>query len=400
MGDQELARKVAESGGVVTIGLKVPGSDVGVDDRGNVRVSSADRRSFVDALRRSGVEVLHEFGLVPAISARVPEELVAKLRRLPYVDYVEPVLATGDTGTVHPRRSTSTGGVTSAAAFPAAATSASSATRQDTSWNVLRIANNIAWQRSTGRGVKVLILDSGAALGHPDLTYAGATDCTESGTAEDRSGQGTGMAGIIAARNNSSYVIGVAHGADLYSGKIGRTFRRGDWAAACLEWGLAHGIHVAVFGTPVWESALLADVIRRAYYQHDVLIVANGGDDINLDFPGSLDEVVAVGGTDRADNHAGVSPINPKIELVAPSGSPTSGILITTYWPPYAAGNWGNGYAAAGVAAVAALAKAQNPQFTATQLREWLQITAYDLGPAGRDAYFGFGIVSGVAASE
>lgn len=52
------------------------------------------------------------------------------------------------------------------------------------------------------------------------------------------------------------------------------------------------------------------------------------------------------------------------------------------------------------VSAVAALVWARHPQCTAAQLRNSLNLSAQDLGPAGRDTKFGFGLVQAKAAVD
>ena len=71
-----------------------------------------------------------------------------------------------------------------------------------------------------GQGVKVGIIDTGVASGHPDLHVSGGVDLTTSPTSpyyEDIMGHGTHVAGIIAARRNGIGVVGVAPEAELYS---------------------------------------------------------------------------------------------------------------------------------------------------------------------------------------
>ena len=52
------------------------------------------------------------------------------------------------------------------------------------------------------------------------------------------------------------------------------------------------------------------------------------------------------------------------------------------------------------VSAVAALVWAVHPTCTATQLRASLDLSAQDLGAAGRDNKFGYGLVQAKAASD
>ena len=68
----------------------------------------------------------------------------------------------------------------------------------------------------------IAVLDSGVAL-HGDLDVASQVDCTRSwcpAGGGDRYGHGTHVAGIAAAIDNGSGVVGVAPGADIYSVKV------------------------------------------------------------------------------------------------------------------------------------------------------------------------------------
>ena len=95
----------------------------------------------------------------------------------------------------------------------------------------------------TGRGVIVGMFDLGANLDHPDLTgqyrfvsgYAGYEDVHDT-----RSGHGSLVAGVIAARRDGSGMRGVAYEAGLASWKLefGSSFDEAFWEsyAAGLEW--------------------------------------------------------------------------------------------------------------------------------------------------------------------
>src|SRR5687767_590516 len=79
------------------------------------------------------------------------------------------------------------------------------------------------WLHTKGEGVKVAILDSGMDFEHPDLKDAvdAAEDFTESNSGvRDEQGHGTHVAGIVAAKHDSSGVVGVAPSARLLIGKV------------------------------------------------------------------------------------------------------------------------------------------------------------------------------------
>ena len=94
-------------------------------------------------------------------------------------------------------------------------------------WNLAQIGAADAWTVSTGKGVVIGIVDSGIDATHPDL--AGKIDaqadclggtCRE-GSARDRDGHGTAVAGIAAAKtDNSAGIAGVAPDARLVVARV------------------------------------------------------------------------------------------------------------------------------------------------------------------------------------
>ena len=97
----------------------------------------------------------------------------------------------------------------------------------DQQWNLSQIGAADAWSVSTGSGVKIGIVDSGVDASHPEL--AGKIDaqadciggtCLE-GSARDRDGHGTAIAGIAAAHaNNGAGIAGVAPDARLVVARV------------------------------------------------------------------------------------------------------------------------------------------------------------------------------------
>ena len=98
-------------------------------------------------------------------------------------------------------------------------------------WNLQQIGAPAAWQRGTGAGITIAIVDSGVDLAHPDLkdkvighvTCVGSngdeSKCVDGG--QDDNGHGTHVAGIAAAdTNNGTGVAGVAPEAAILDVKV------------------------------------------------------------------------------------------------------------------------------------------------------------------------------------
>lgn len=86
---------------------------------------------------------------------------------------------------------------------------------------------------NTGAGVNVAVLDTGIDLTHPDLqaNIVGGKNCSTGRSYNDGNGHGTHVAGIIAALNNASGVVGVAPGAMLWAVRVLNNAGSGSWSS-------------------------------------------------------------------------------------------------------------------------------------------------------------------------
>jgi len=89
------------------------------------------------------------------------------------------------------------------------------------SWGVERIGAGTVHPYNNGTGIKVAIIDTGINYNHPDLAanYAGGIDIynDDNDPMDDHTRRhGTHVAGIVAARDNGTGVVGVAPEARLY----------------------------------------------------------------------------------------------------------------------------------------------------------------------------------------
>tara|TARA_R110002126_G_scaffold203717_1_gene351218 strand:+ start:1463 stop:2938 length:1476 start_codon:yes stop_codon:yes gene_type:complete len=89
-------------------------------------------------------------------------------------------------------------------------------TSQTVPWGTTRVGGP-----HEGTGLTAWVIDSGVDLDHPDLNVdvANSVNFVSGEINDDLLGHGTHVAGIIAAKNNSSYTVGVAAGATIVSVK-------------------------------------------------------------------------------------------------------------------------------------------------------------------------------------
>ncbi len=88
-------------------------------------------------------------------------------------------------------------------------------------------------------GVDLYIIDSGVQYNHPDLNVVGGI-CYVPGLTSfnDQNGHGTHVAGTAAARDNTTYVVGIAPGAPIYSVRVLDATGNGQfsWALSGVNW--------------------------------------------------------------------------------------------------------------------------------------------------------------------
>lgn len=100
---------------------------------------------------------------------------------------------------------------------PSANTSATALMAETTPWGVMRVGGPL-----NGVGKRAWVLDTGIDLDHPDLNvdFVNSVSYVPGESADDLNGHGTHVAGIIAAKDNSTGVVGVAAGADVVAVKV------------------------------------------------------------------------------------------------------------------------------------------------------------------------------------
>jgi subtilisin family serine protease len=227
-------------------------------------------------------------------------------------------------------------------------------------WGINAVGAPAAWAKTTGKGVRIGIVDTGVDLGHEDLAahIVESTACINTdgnplkceGSAQDEYGHGTHVAGIAAAiKDNGLGVAGVAPDAELVVAKVfkGATADSADVVAG-IKWVVDHGAKVvnlslggALFVASAAFGSELKSGVEYAWARGAVPVVASGNDDlfgagIGSSEYGELNALV-VGATGHDDQVAGYSSPtgNAKWALIAPGGSggqTDADNIYSTYW--------------------------------------------------------------------
>lgn len=164
-----------------------------------------------------------------------------------------------------------------------------------------------------GSGVGVAVVDSGVDFNHTDLQPLGNASFSAFGaSAQDDNSHGTHVAGTIAARNNTSGVVGVAPAATIYAVKVLDAAGSGSDSAvtAGLDWVAANAAavfpRIRVVNMSLGRAGTLGDnPIMRAAVQNltanGIAVIVAAGNDASLEasqqVPSTYPEVIAVAST-------------------------------------------------------------------------------------------------------
>jgi subtilisin family serine protease len=303
--------------------------------------------------------------------------------------------------------------VTSSALKASAATAAAPDALQQEQWAVA--AGSVinlpgAWQLSSGAGVVVAVIDTGARIEHPDLApniWTNFGEIPGNGVDDDNNGyiddvhgvdlsstqpgqdvsdgfgHGTHVAGIIAAAMNGRGVVGTAPQAKLMIVKALANDGSGTTGSVAegIRYAAANGARVINLSlTSNDNDPRVADAVAAAAAANALVVASAGNDGRDIDtqpaFPAALPagNLLAVASTDPDDGR-GLSNYSNYGRLTVQVAAPGAQILSTANDGGYVEKS-GTSMAAPMVAGVAALVAGANPQISAVDLRAALMQNA------------------------
>ena len=251
-----------------------------------------------------------------------------------------------------------------------------------------------AWNRQSGAGVTVAVVDTGVDASHPDLgkVLKGHDFVDNDQSAYDPNGHGTFSAGIIAARRGNHRGIAGASRASILPVRVLNTrgYGRDSDVARGIRWATnnhADVINLSLGG--VGASRVTRDAVRYAE-RHDVVVVASSGNggSTRKTYPAAYPSVVAVGATDDRDQLAWFSERGDWVDVVAPGWN----IASTLPGNRYGIGS-GTSFSAPLVTGAVALLIDAHPRWEPEKIRATLLRSTADAGAIGPDPYTGFGVV-------
>jgi subtilisin family serine protease len=272
------------------------------------------------------------------------------------------------------------------------------AASQIVDWGITRIGADLSSTHSgDGAGeitnVHIYVIDTGVDATHPDLNVVQHVSMIGEPNA-DCNGHGTGVAGIIAARDNGDFTVGVVPGAPIHGVKVltcqGFTFP--SFIIQGVDWVTANAVKPAVvnmsLGSLIPFTAMNTAVLNSAATGLVYAIAAGNGNPFNNNQPLNacntspagagydspwFNGVITVAATDDADVEASFSNYGPCVNLWAP------GVDVTTTWLTGAGGTFtgsGTSFASPYVAGGAALLLSRAPTLVPWQVELLLRLVA------------------------
>jgi subtilisin family serine protease len=273
-------------------------------------------------------------------------------------------------------------------------------------WGINRIGADISSTASgDGAGsitsVNIYVIDTGVDVTHPDLNVVEHVSMTGAPNA-DCNGHGTGVAGIIAAKDNGDYTVGVVPGAPVHGVKVfsceGLTFP--SYIIQGVDWVTANAVKPAVANMSLGSLIPLISLntaVQNSAATGIVYAIAAGngnpftGEAVNACYSSPagagydstyINGIITTAATDQVDMEASFSNFGVCVNIWAP------GVQVTSLWLMASGGTFtgsGTSFASPYVAGGAALLLSRAPTLSPAWVEFLLRYVADVPGTLSKD---------------
>lgn len=259
------------------------------------------------------------------------------------------------------------------------------------------------WKTTKGKGVTVMVLDTGCPVDHPDLMrnidLSKCRSFIEGEDIFDYQGHSTHCSGTIGAIDNTEGIVGIAPEVTIITGKVldrnGRSQK--DSVLKGLQYCLKTNVDVvnlSLGGTSPMPE--VHEIIKELTRRNIVVVCAAGNNgENNILYPAKYEEVVTVGSYSDTilKDRSKFSSWGKELDIMAPGDK-----ILSTYLNKGYGVLSGTSMAAPVVSGVVALIiakfKRENKVLTVDDIKKMLYSTALDVGKTGHDEDSGWGIIN------
>lgn len=269
-------------------------------------------------------------------------------------------------------------------------------------WHLNAMGADDVWKVSTGKGIKVAVVDSGVSA-TPSLTgrVQSGKDVTDrpGGSLDDYDGHGTTMAELIVGSGRDGGIKGLAPGAEVVSFRTGLGKKFGNEEDRSAEAIRAAADSDAQIISMSFTSDLMypdqEEAVKYAASKGKLMFAGVGNDREKKNFigyPAAYPFVTGVSAADKSGKVAKFSERGDYVDLAAPG-------LNLPQWcdetfRSYCDGEGGTSAATAIASASAALIWSNHPNWTANQvLRVLIETAGRDWPKDDPSVYLGYGLV-------
>lgn len=264
------------------------------------------------------------------------------------------------------------------------------------------------WQDVGQNSVKVAVIDTGVDLTHEDMVGRYNNDRYDfihmTSQISDQNGHGTAVSSVIAANtNNSKGIAGISGKSPITISSFQALDSQGYGELPTIAAALSKAISIEdirvinlSFGVES-DNSIIRSLINLALSKDKIIVAASGNNDKNsLYYPAKYDGVIAVGSVDNNLSRSTSSSWGKNLGSSYGAGltlmAPATKIPVCYPGNNYALVS-GTSFAAPQVSAAVAVLLSNDSSLTNVEVKQILTSTAKDLGSAGYDTEYGYGLV-------